>query len=92
MSRSADFQSAVPQACSLQGVGGVKRLGAFPRPADLKSAIRQITNLRYERSVMPHAGGLVNGPSWAAWSSSALFHVTTNSLTGFRPDDLDPYQ
>ena len=39
--RSADFQSAVSPNCIRQGVGHPQR------PADYKSAIRQIGNLRY---------------------------------------------
>jgi hypothetical protein len=45
--RNADFQSAVSQNCILQSLG---RLGAPARvecPADYKSAIQQIENLRY---------------------------------------------
>jgi hypothetical protein len=41
---------AVSQSCTLPAVGKRPHVGPIPRPADCKSAIRQIENLRYKRS------------------------------------------
>jgi len=41
------LKSAVPQVCNLRLVGKIGRLGSDRCPADYKSAIRQIENLRY---------------------------------------------
>ena len=46
-SGSADFQSAVSQNCILPSTGRFDTAGIVPSPADWKSAIRQIENLRY---------------------------------------------
>jgi hypothetical protein len=43
-----DFQSAVSQNCILLSAGQIETRAAIQRPADYKSAIQQITNLRYE--------------------------------------------
>ncbi len=55
--RSADFQSAVAQNCILPGYHNPRRFRSSPRPADCKSAIRQIQNLRYAAlsRLMPQA-------------------------------------
>src|SRR5437667_12671002 len=45
--RSADFQSAVSQNCILLAEHSFQRAENFRRPADCKSAIQQIKNLRY---------------------------------------------
>ena len=45
--RSADFQSAVSQNSILQREGGFGAPARVQRPADYKSAIQQIGNLRY---------------------------------------------
>ena len=45
--RSADLQSAVPQNCILHSAGRVNALARVLGPADYKSAIQQIANLRY---------------------------------------------
>jgi hypothetical protein len=47
--RSADFQSAVSQNCILRSVRKVDTSVSVQSPADYKSAIRQIENLRYQR-------------------------------------------
>ena len=53
---SADFQSAVSRNCILRSSGPVERTGIARRPADYKSAIQQIENLRYDgASVRPHS-------------------------------------
>ena len=46
-SRSADLQSAVSQVCNLLASPSQEGLQSAGRCADYKSAIRQITNLRY---------------------------------------------
>jgi hypothetical protein len=45
--RSADFQSAVSQNCILQSRRRLEAAASVRRPADYKSAIQQIENLRY---------------------------------------------
>jgi hypothetical protein len=44
---SADFQSAVSQNCILQSVPTLEAATCIRGPADYKSAIQQIGNLRY---------------------------------------------
>jgi hypothetical protein len=41
---------AVSQSCAPPAVGNRRRVGPIRRPADCKSAIRQIENLRYKPS------------------------------------------
>ena len=48
---SADFQSAVSQTSSLRRVGDFGPPTITQRPADWKSAIQQIGNLRYVRNL-----------------------------------------
>jgi ATP-dependent DNA helicase RecQ len=55
--RSADLQSAVSQNCILPVVTDSESVGEPRRPADCKSAIQQITNLRY---VPSEAGAPIN--------------------------------
>jgi len=45
--RSAELHSAVSQNCILRGVSQSEPAGTCRRPADWKSAIQQIENLRY---------------------------------------------
>ena len=45
--RSADLQSAVSQNCILLSIAKAGALGGIRGPADYKSAIQQIANLRY---------------------------------------------
>jgi len=45
--RSAELHSAVSQNCILRGVSQSEHAGTCRRPADWKSAIPQIENLRY---------------------------------------------
>jgi len=45
--RSAELHSAVSQNCILRGVSQSEHAGTCRRPADWKSAIQQIENLRY---------------------------------------------
>jgi len=45
--RSAELHSAVSQNCILRGVSQSEHAGTCQRPADWKSAIQQIENLRY---------------------------------------------
>src|SRR5947207_3299268 len=49
LGRSADFQSAVSQNCILPAVGYRAACSCSRCPADCKSAIQQIENLRYSR-------------------------------------------
>jgi hypothetical protein len=44
--RSADLQSAVSQNCILLSIPKAGALGSIRAPADYKSAIQQIANLR----------------------------------------------
>src|SRR5687767_4925350 len=48
-SRSADFQSAVSQNCILRAVPTRLSLACIERPADCKSALQEIANLRYRQ-------------------------------------------
>ena len=54
---AASPRRAVSQRCTLPAVGIRRGVGPIRRPADCKSAIRQIENLRYK----PSARGTVNG-------------------------------
>ena len=45
--RSAELHSAVSQVCNLRGVEVTRAFLMFQRPADCKSATRQIEDLRY---------------------------------------------
>jgi hypothetical protein len=54
--RSADFQSAVSQNCILLRVGSLAAAVTIQRPADYKSAIQQIENLRYAGAALSATG------------------------------------
>src|ERR1019366_2620525 len=59
---NADYQSAVSRNCILRGVRSLEAAVTVPRPADYKSAIRQIENLRYGFwSATSCSGEYVNG-------------------------------
>jgi len=53
--RSAELHSAVSQNCILRGVSQSEPAGTCRRPADWKSAIQQIENLRYLVNSLFHA-------------------------------------
>ena len=71
-SRSAELYS-VSQSCTLPTGGKRRRVGPIPRPADCKSAIRQIENLRYKtsarRAVNLYSSRLVLPATW--WQHAA---------------------
>jgi hypothetical protein len=54
--RNADFQSAVSQNFILRRAQRFEALATVRRPADCKSAIQQIANLRYPLGAVPPAG------------------------------------
>ena len=54
--RSAELYSAVSQICNLLNPGIIQSATAWVRPADCKSAIQQIENLRYDSGRLYDSG------------------------------------
>ena len=89
--RSADFQSAVSQGFQPAERGSIPGRRRNPDPADWKSAIRQIGNLRYYCPLPLCEGGL-NQRSVFAWAVATLCFVlgTAPGAAAERPAKLDP--
>src|SRR6185503_2621028 len=81
--RSAELHSAVSQIFNLRGAREFQSRSLFQRPADCKSAIQQIRNLRYRRGEPPQAS-IDNADPAIARKRSAELHSAVSQIFNLR--------